>query len=94
MAGVVQYQRHLREAYRRALLRSAEDHILHLAAPQRLAGLLAHDPANRVGDIGLAGAVRTDDGGDVLAECEHRFIGKRFKPLQFEGLQVHSVTSP
>ena len=51
MLGVVQYQRDLGEAQLLALGGAAEDDVLHLAPPERLGGLLAHHPADGVGDI-------------------------------------------
>ena len=47
---------------------TAEDHILHFAAPEGPGGLLPHDPADGVGNIGFSRPVGPDDGGDVLAE--------------------------
>ena len=38
--------------------RAGEDHVLHLAAAQRLRALLAEHPGDGVDDVGLAGAVR------------------------------------
>ena len=46
--AVVQHQRHLGKPHRAALLRTAEDHVLHLAPPQAPGGLLPHDPADGV----------------------------------------------
>ena len=84
--GVVDHQRHLRKAHLAALFGAAEYDILHLGAAKLTAVLLAHDPADGVGDVGLAGAVGADDSGDVLAEIQHRFIGKRLEALNFQSL--------
>ena len=81
---IVEHQRRLGKADRRALLRAAEDHVLHLDAPQRARALLAQHPADRVGDIGFAAAVRADDRGDVAAELQDGFVGERFEPLDLE----------
>ena len=65
-----------------------------LAAPQLAAVLLAHDPADGVGDIGLAGAVWPHDGGDVLTEVQHRLIREALEALDFQSPKVHeSLTS-
>ena len=56
--GVVDGEGDLGAAERRAPGGAGEDDVLHLAAAQRLGALLAHDPGERVHDIGLAGAVR------------------------------------
>ena len=76
MLGVINDQRHLRKAHLAALLRAAEDHVLHLGAAELAAVLLAHDPTDGVGDIGLAGAVGAYDGGDILSEIQNGLIGK------------------
>ena len=84
MAGVVQHQRHLGKTHRGPLLRAAEDHVLHLAAPEGLAGLLAHDPADGVGNIGFAGAVGAHDGGDILSEIQNRLVREGLEALNFQ----------
>ncbi len=43
-----------------------EDDVFHLEAAQRLGGLFAEDPGDGVGDVGLAAAVGSDDGGDAV----------------------------
>ena len=55
--GVVQHERDLGHAHRRARRGAREDHVLHGLAAQLLGTLLAQDPEYRVGDVGLAGAV-------------------------------------
>ena len=84
MLGIVDDQRHLRKAHLAALFRAAEDHILHLGAAELAAVLLAHDPADGIGNIGLTAAVGAHNGGDVLTEVQYRFIGKRLKALDFQ----------
>ena len=81
MLGIVNDQRHLGKAHLAALFGAAEDDILHLSAPELTAVLLAHDPADGVGDIGLAGAVGADDSCDVLAEVQNRFLREGLKTL-------------
>ena len=86
--GIVQDQRHLRKAQRAALFRAAENDVLHLAAAERAGSLLAHDPEDRVGQIGLARAVRSDDGGDIPLEGQSRLIGKGLEALNLDCFQV------
>ena len=50
---VVQGKRCLSEAHGSALLRAAENDVLHFCAPKGLGALLAHDPENGVGNVGL-----------------------------------------
>ena len=91
MLRIVNDQRHLGKAHLAALLRAAEDHVLHLGAPELARVLLAHDPADGVGDIGLAGAVGAHDGGDILSEIQDRLIGKRFEALNFQRFKIQIV---
>ncbi|MPM91751.1 hypothetical protein SDC9_138885 [bioreactor metagenome] len=85
-AGIVQHQGNLRIALLPALFGAAENHVFHFAAPQRAGGLLAHNPADGVGNVGLSAAVGAYDGRNVLAEGKDRFIGEGFKALYFQSL--------
>ena len=86
MAGVVQDEGHLGIPRLAALSSAAEDHILHLPSPQGPGGLLPHDPADGVGNIGFSRPVGPDDGGDVLAEGQDRLVRKGFEPLDLKRL--------
>ena len=88
MLGIVQHKRDLRKAQLLALGCAAEDHVLHLAAPQGPGGLLPHDPADGVGDIRFSAAVGAHDGGDVLAEGEHRLVREGLESLDLQRLEV------
>ncbi len=89
--GVVDGQRHLGAAQRRAAGGPREDDVLHLAAAQRLRALLAHDPAERVHDVGLARTVRSDDARDARLEPERGRRGERLEPSEGQGLEVHAA---
>ncbi len=69
---------------------AGEDDVLHLAAAQRLGALFAHDPVERVHDIGLARAVRADDTRDARFEPECGCRGERLEPTEGQGLEVHA----
>ena len=84
MLGIVQNQGDLRVARLLSLQGTAEDDVLHLAAPEGLGGLLAHDPADGVGDIRFAAAVGADNGSDVLAKAQDGLIREGFEPLYFQ----------
>ena len=84
VGGVVQHQGDLGISRLAALSGAAEDHVLHFAAPQGTGGLFAHDPANGVGNIGFSRTVGAHDGGDILAEGEHSFVGKGFEALDLQ----------
>ena len=93
MLGIVQHKRDLRKAQLLALGCAAEDHVLHLAAPQGPGGLLPHDPADGVGDIRFSAAVGAHDGGDVLVKGQHRLVREGLEPLDFQRSKVHKHTS-
>ena len=84
MGGVVDDQRDLRKAQRAALLGAAEDDVLHLAAAQRLAPLLAHDPEDSVGDVGLPRAVGPHDGRDIFFKCEPGLVREGLETLDLQ----------
>ena len=84
MLRVVDHQRHLGKAHLGPLRRAAEDDVLHLGAPEALAALLTHDPADGVGNIGLARAVGAHDGGDILAEVQDRLIREGLESLDLQ----------
>lgn len=89
--GVVDGQRHLGTAQRRAAGGAGEDDVLHLPAAQRLGPLLAHHPAQGVHDVGLARAVGAHDAGDARLEAQRGRRGERFEPAQGQGLEVHAA---
>ena len=84
MAGVIQNQGDLGIARLLPLLGAAEDHVLHLAAPEGLGGLLPHDPADGVGEVGLSAAVGADNGGDVLVKGQNRLVREGLEALYFQ----------
>ena len=87
--GIVQRQRHLTEALGLAPGGAAEDHILHLAAPEGLCALLPQDPADGVYDIAFSAAVGADDGRDAPAEVHKGLVGEGFEALDLDGFQKH-----
>ena len=82
--GVVDNQADLGIAQGPPLLGAAEDHVLHLAAPEGLGALFAHDPKDGVGDIGLAGAVGPHNGGDILFKGETGLIREGLETLYLQ----------
>ena len=88
MGGVIQDQRNLGKAERTALLRAAEDHVLHLAAAQRFASLLAHDPKDRIGNIRFTRAVWPDDGCDVFFKADPGLVREGLEALDLQCFQI------
>ncbi len=92
--AVVDGQRHLGAAKGRPRGGPGEDDVLHLAAAERFGALLAHDPAQRVDDVGLAGAVRADDTRDARLEAQRRGGREGLEAAQGEALEVHLASPP
>ena len=68
--GVVDGQGDLGSSERRAGAGAGEDDVGHGAAAQVLGALLPHDPGQGVDDVGLAGPVGADHGGDAGLQAE------------------------
>ena len=92
MLGVVHHKGHLSKAQLLALGCAAEDDVLHLPAPEGAGGLLAHDPADGVGDIRFSRAVGTHNGGNILAEGEDDLVREGLEALDLEPFEVHAFT--
>ena len=63
--GVVEHEVDLGDADSLPGRGAREDDVLHGLAAKRLGRLLAEDPQDGVGDVGLARAVGSDDDGDT-----------------------------
>ena len=70
-------------------VRAGEDHVLHRLAADGQRRLLAERPQHRVGDVGLAGAVRADDHRHARRELQPGAVGERLEALEGERPQVH-----
>ena len=76
------------------LLRAVEDHVVHLLPAEGLDPLLAHDPADRVGDVALAAAVGADDAADPGGEIDDDLLPEGFETGDFESLESHLLLNP
>ena len=65
--GIDEGERDLGHAGRLALARARENDVLHVDAAQQSRRLLAQHPRNGVGNVRLAAAVRTNNGGYAVA---------------------------
>ena len=74
--AVVEHQLDDGLAHRLASGSAVEDHIGHGFAAQALGRALAHHPAYRVDDVGLAAAVRADDGHQIARQMQCRRVYK------------------
>ena len=79
----------LGEGERGLRLRPVEDHVLHGAAAQAQRRLLAEDPADGVGDVGLAAAVRSDHAGHAFVEDDDRPVHERLEAHHLQTTDPH-----
>ena len=94
VVGVVNGELHAGEAHGAALLRAAENDVLHFSAAAQLLGArLTEHPADGVRDVALAASVGADNGRDALVDGDLRAVGERFEALDFQCLQEHCFTS-
>ena len=82
--GIVEDQLDLRRADRLASRRTREDHVGQCVAAQAAGRAFAHDPADRVDNVGLAAAVRTDDAGHVRGQMQNGRIDEGFETGQLD----------
>src|SRR5690606_18258314 len=75
-----------------AALRAGEDHVVHGLAAQVLGRLLAHTPADRIHDVGLAASVGPNDRRDRRAEVDHAPVTERLETNDLDPLYAHPRT--
>ena len=95
--GLLEGEDDLGEVQRRALRVADEDDVLHLLGAEVLDALLAQGPADRIGDVRLAAAVRAHDGVQPLGEAQPRVVAERFEAEQLDLPDAHThllVTAP
>ena len=88
---LIRHERHgnLGHADGAGLLGAVEDDVVHLLAAEGPDPLLAHDPADRIGDVALAAAVRTDDAADSGGEVDDDLVPEGFETGYFQLLKSH-----
>ena len=74
--GVVNGESHFSPTQGCSTRRAGEDDVRHVAASQGLGPLLAHDPGERIHDVGLARAVGTYDARNAGLKGQRRRGGK------------------
>ena len=92
-ADAAQRERHFAHAQRFPAVRAVEYHIRHLAAAQGFGRLLAEHPADGVGDVGLAAAVRPDDGRDPRLKVQRGLVREGLKAEYCEILEIHLIAT-
>ena len=91
--SVVKDERHLAVGEGAAGFGAVEDDVLHTRAAQRLGRLFAEHPADGVGDVALAAAVRADDAGDTVVKFDGGLVGKRLEPHELYFLKIQCCSS-
>ena len=91
--AVVDRQRDFREITRPAAGGPAKDDVVHRAAAQSTRRILAHDPAERFGEIGLAAAVRPDNAGQTRADRHLCRVGEGFEADQAQPIDLHATVA-
>ena len=79
--GVIEGEIGLSHACARTAITPSENEVFCLPGAQHREDLFAQHPAQRIGDIRLAGTVWSDDSRNTRRENEVRFRGKGFKAL-------------
>ena len=92
-AGIVHGEGHRGHAQARSLFGTVEDHVRRLPAAQSAEALLSQRPTDGVGDVGLAGAVRADDGSNPFVEEESGLGGEGLVALHFQVFELGHVRS-
>ena len=82
--AIIQQQRRFGKAHLGPLGCAAEDDILHFSAPETAGTLLAQDPTDSIGDVGLAAAVGAHNGGDIVAELHNSLVGEGLEALHLQ----------
>ena len=90
---VVEDKRNLGDAELFARRRAGENDVFGFCGAQVSDVLLAEHPADGVGDVALAAAVRADDGRDARVKLDDDLIGKRLEAVGFETFELHERRS-
>ena len=82
-------QHHLGEVTRRARGGAGEDDILHPARAHRLGRILAHHPADRLENVGLAAPVGPDDTGKARLDVQFGRLDEALEPRDAQLADQH-----
>jgi hypothetical protein len=87
--GVVEQELDLAEVRLAARAAAGEEDVVRFLGAQLGRAERSGRPADGVGDVGLAGAVRADDHADARLETDLDRVGKRLETTQLDGAQMH-----
>ena len=91
---VVQAQHDLGDVARRPLGGAVEDDVVHFAAAHLLGRGLAHDPAQRLDQVGLAAPVGSDDAGQAGFDQELRAVDEGLEAGKPQFLEAQHDPAP
>jgi hypothetical protein len=89
--GIVDRHRHFGVVARRAVAGTGKDHRIHVGGAQRFVRGFAHRPAQRLDQIRLAAAVRSDDAGQTGFDHEISGFDERLKTVEAEAREFHGT---
>ena len=92
--AVVDLDRNFRVVARGARVAAAEDDVVHRRGAHALVRGLAHDPAQRFQQIGLAAAVGSDDAGQAFLDQQVGRLDKGFEANEPEPVDMHRTSNP
>jgi hypothetical protein len=88
-------QRHFGKGACRPRRAAGEDHVVHPGAAHRLGRRLAHDPAQRLEQVGLAAAVGADDSRQPRFDAQFGRLDEALETGQLQAPEMHApVLSP
>ncbi len=87
--GIVDRHHHFGVVARGTVAGAREDHRVHVGGAQRLVRGLAHRPAQRLDQVGLAAAVRPDHAGQARFDQEIRGLDERLETVEAKAGQLH-----
>ena len=91
---VVKRERDFTKRLTFALLRTAENDVLHVRTAHRLCRLFAEHPADGVRHVALAAAVRPYNTGDPVIEFDFGFVRKGLETVEFDFFEIQSSILP
>jgi hypothetical protein len=87
--GIVDSHHHFGVVARRPIAGAGEDHRVHVGGAQRLVRRLAHRPAQRLDQVGLAAAVRTNHPGQTGLDHEVGGLNERLEAVEAQTREFH-----
>ena len=91
--AIVEEQRHLAGIARRPAGAAGEDHVVHVGGPHGFVRGFAHDPAQRLDEVGFAAAVGSDDAGQSRLDRHVGRLDERLEPDQAQLAELHRPAS-